>query len=134
MLRWCWMSPFMFNSDIWATIMDVGVIFATIAFTGVKRLFSPMTSATERAALCREVMAVLRTDLMWFYIGAGVWKMNWGFLDTAGSCAPIYILQLLDAYLPSALAPPTWAIQLVNDTAPALVIAVETGPVAARLL
>lgn len=126
-VRWCWMSPFMFNSDIWATIMDVGVIVATITFTGVRGLTVPMTSATERDALCREIMAILRNDLMWFYIGAGVWKMNWGFLDTAGSCAPIYILQLLDAYLPSALLPPPWVIQLVNDTAPALVIAVETG-------
>ena len=77
-LRWCWMSPFMFNSDIWATIMDVGVIVATAAFAGMRGLIVPMTSATERDALCREIMAILRNDLMWFYIGAGVWKMNWG--------------------------------------------------------
>jgi hypothetical protein len=86
-----------------------------------------MTSTTARDALAREIMAVMRNALVWFYIGAGVWKINYGFLDTQGSCAPIYLLQLVDAFVPPALMPPMAVLQLVSDTAPAMVILVEAG-------
>ena len=126
-LRCLWKAPNIFNGDIWGATMDIGFILTCVTFIGPHRLATPLTSASQRDALAREIFAVMGNCLVWFYLGAGVWKMNYGFLDTQGSCAPIYILQLVDAYLPSALLPPMPVIQLINDTAPALVILVEAG-------
>ena len=125
--RCLWLAPYIFNGEIWATTMDIGFLGVVLTFLGVKRIASPLASVAERDALARELTPVIGNMLVWFYLGAGVWKANWGFLDTQGSCAPIYILQLLDAYLPEALMPPMVVIKFVSDTAPALVILVEAG-------
>ena len=126
-LRSLWMTPNIFNSEIWGMIMDVGVILTTLATIGLRNVAAPMTSAAARDALAREIMAVMRNALVWFYLGAGIWKINWGFLDTQGSCAPIYLLQLVDAFVPQGLMPPMALLQLLGDAAPALVILVEAG-------
>lgn len=124
--RAAWLMPYLFNSNIWQMICDTGFVLVTLTFAA-RRGFKWHVDSADRDALLRKAAAVVSNAIVWFYLGAGVWKINWGFLDTQGSCAPIYILQLLDYYLlPTGTMPPVWLTRLLGVTAPAVVIAVET--------
>ena len=86
--------------------------------------------ASEATTVIRSAAATIRIELILLYTAAALWKANEGFLHPRFSCAPIYMMQLVEQWLPAdLLASPAAAPLLAWQTAiaPALILAVETA-------
>ena len=145
--------PLMHDSQYWVCQMDLALIFAYGAVVCRRRPAAPEIGRPARswarrwmwALLARlrpaeeaEVVAraqpIIRWQLFWFYLAAGVWKLNRGFLHPQYSCAPVFSLTLLDHLPPSwdaAIEP--WA-PLIAAASPAAVLGLELGVAVCLLL
>ena len=92
---WCRL-PYIWDSCVWALLTDAVFICAAALCS------TPAATVIARGDLIRKQMA-------FFYIGAGLWKINTSFLDARVSCASIYVASLI-AFLPPRLTPP-WLVK-----------------------
>ncbi|KAL3894592.1 MAG: hypothetical protein SGPRY_013767 [Prymnesium sp.] len=83
-------APRAWDSEYLGMLSDGGVLVSLLRGGGVEAE--------------RELSRHMRWQLFIFYTAAGLWKLNSSFLDPRYSCATVYLLQLLDAHLPTSLA------------------------------
>ena len=115
-----------------AHALSLGVTIVKVPFVWDFLLWDLQTDATllvvlliadeERAIAL--AAPIVRLQYLLLYAFTALWKVNSAFLDPAVSCAPIFFVQLLDAYLPAALTP-AWLPPLAVAIAPAATIAIE---------
>ena len=55
----------------------------------------------------------------------GLWKFNTSFFDPIATCAPVFLMQLVAAYLPGELVPPGALTDVLTWTAPHVAATVE---------
>lgn len=84
-------------------------------------------NAAEQGEVIARARPIIQWQLAWFYLAAGVWKINSGFLHPRYSCASVFTLMLLD-YLPSSAdaAVAEWA-PLIASLSPVAVLVLEIG-------
>ena len=63
--------------------------------------------ASEATTVIRSAAATIRIELILLYTAAALWKANEGFLHPRFSCAPIYMMQLVEQWLPADLLAPS---------------------------
>jgi len=104
--------PAVSNADINAVFFDSAVLLCVAGHvTGVIATWPRVVDAIGRA---------VRSQLAWLYVVRGFWKVNTSFLNPATSCAPILVIQLLDAYAPAWMATPQVASAAGAPTASSL--------------
>ena len=98
--------PVMWDSYYWCLQIDGGLLLC-LGYLAMVRGLSADSHADSLAAWWA---TTARQQLAIFYLAAGVWKVNTSFLDARTSCAPIFVLTLLQTlgYTP----PPLRASQL----------------------
>ena len=101
-----------------------------------KRLFgdggivSTGFSETEASFITADAKATVRVQFLLLYTAAALYKYNEGFLHHRFSCAPVYLIQIVEAYFPaSMLATPTAThlLKLLTLAAPTLILLVEAA-------
>ena len=81
---------------------------------------------TEAASWLRAASSTVRFQYLFFYIAAALYKANEGFMHPRFSCAPVYLVQMVEAYVPAdVIAGNLWAINMITAYAPLLVLVVE---------
>ena len=64
----------------------------------------------------------------WWWSATAFWKFNSGFMAPATSCAPIYLVQLADQFLPrSVLRDAPFLVTMLVDASPTMVLLVEAA-------
>lgn len=97
--------PFLFNSDVWAAILDASFAMAVL------KTRSLAVGST-----------IVRRQLAAFYFGAALWKINSSFLSPRTSCSSIVMIALVDRFATKA---PGALFAVVARAAPYLTILVE---------
>ncbi len=120
----CCELPFIFTSDAWCALLDVGVIASSLRFMACRREVDDCSPRARRNAMAAEIGATATVQLGILYFACGVWKLNTGHLNPRTSCATILFVQLLSAWLPEALLSP-WLLELVGWAAGPSTIAIE---------
>ena len=128
-------SPFIWDHELWDMLTELVVVGATVAHLleawwrepargagGEGHATMPGPPATNQI-IARSAPTV-RSMMTIFYAAAAFWKLNSSFFDPIASCAPVFVLQLVAAYLPEALTPPA-LIDVVAWTAPHVATCVE---------
>ena len=72
----------------------------------------------------RVAAPTIRFGYIFFYFAAGWWKWNEGFMSPETSCAPIYLIALLERNVPASLLHPAF-LAVVTAIAPTLILLVE---------
>ena len=72
----------------------------------------------------RALGETIRSQMAVFYFFAGFWKVNSAFLDPKYSCASVYFIQLVDAYVPASLVTDE-LVSFAASVAPAATILLE---------
>ena len=67
----------------------------------------------------------VRSAMIVFYSAAAFWKFNTSFFDPIATCAPVFLMQLVAAYLPGELVPPGALTDVLTWTAPHVAATVE---------
>ena len=98
--------PVMWDSYYWCLQVDGGLLLCV----GYLALVRGLLADSHADSLAAWWATTARQQLAIFYLAAGVWKVNTSFLDARTSCAPIFVLTLLQTlgYTP----PPLRASQL----------------------
>jgi uncharacterized membrane protein YphA (DoxX/SURF4 family) len=98
--------PVMWDSYYWCLQVDGGLLLCV----GYLALVRGLSADSHADSLAAWWATTARQQLAIFYLAAGVWKVNTSFLDARTSCAPIFVLTLLQTlgYTP----PPLRASQL----------------------
>jgi hypothetical protein len=132
--------PFLHESKYWWLQTDL--VFLTLLLRlcssgsgdgrAVWRVVAAATAAPMPAAVAAQLVALasatIRAQLALFYLAAGIWKINSSFLHVHYSCAPVFLLQLADAYLPQHwLQQCPWLVLGIGHAAPTLTIGVEVA-------
>ena len=95
--------PVMWDSYYWCLQVDGGLLLC-LGYLALVR--GQLLSADSHAdSLAAWWATTARQQLGIFYLAAGVWKVNTSFLDARTSCAPIFVLTLLQTlgYTPQPL-------------------------------
>ena len=122
--------PYVHDSQNWSLQTDLAVLvaFASVLLGRRRRgggLFARFGDA-EAASWRRAASATVYWQYLFFYTAAALWKANEGFMSPRFSCAPIYLVQIAEAYVPAGLiADNPWAIEMITAWAPAVVLLVE---------
>ncbi|KAK3237090.1 hypothetical protein CYMTET_52816 [Cymbomonas tetramitiformis] len=123
--------PFVWESEYWQFQMDLSVLAVLFSFRSGASALSKATDTassgnTQQNVAFLEIARITKLQLIIFYAAAGFWKINHSFLNPHTSCAPIFHVQLLVAYLPESFYPPE-VVHLVVHAAPILTLLVEIG-------
>ena len=130
--------PYLHDSQWWCLQSDAAVLGALVGTLWVSRCIRTMQSSTKRAtsplldSLCEseasnivsEVAPTIRILYIFCYFAAGIWKWNEGFMSPKTSCAPIYLIALLERHVPASLIHPRF-LDAVTAAAPTLILLVE---------
>lgn len=126
--------PYLHDSQHWCLQSDLA-IFGALVYTLMTRLHKEKTlpaalfrtiEGQESVALTANASATVRVQFIWAYFAAGFWKFNEGFMTPRYSCAPVYLVQLVERNLPASLiAQHPEAIELLTWAAPTLILLVE---------
>eukprot|EP00977_Amphora_coffeiformis_P001288 scaffold267_cov192-Amphora_coffeaeformis.AAC.2 len=93
------------------------------------------TTTTTTMMICR----VVRDQFAWFYLAAGVWKLNTHFWDANASCATMFFTQIVTRYLAVIAVPlgapdnlveeerAVYLMGMIQPWAPLLTLAIELG-------
>ena len=81
-------------------------------------------AAAESAPVAARAGATVYVQFLCFYAAAAFWKHNDAWMSPRVSCAPIYLVSLMETHLPRWLLSP-WLLSAVTAWAPALVLLVE---------
>jgi alpha-ketoglutarate-dependent taurine dioxygenase len=95
--------PFLWDYEVWDWLMELTVV----------------TMGVQHGA------SLVRWQLAIFYYATTVYKFTRSFFSHKVSCAPIFVLALLDMMVPAGLSVPQPLIAMLTVTAPALTILVE---------
>ena len=74
------------------------------------------------------VSKTVRFQFLLMYLAAGLYKANEGFMHPRFSCAPVYLMQILEQNLPASVlhhASASFWLDLQTAVAPALILIVE---------
>ena len=126
--------PYLHDSQHWCLQSDLA-IFGALVYTLMTRIRKEKTlpatlfrnvKGQESVALTTNASATVRVQFLWAYFAAGFWKFNEGFMTPRYSCAPVYLVQLVERNLPaSLLAQHPEAIELLTWAAPTIILGVE---------
>ncbi|KAL1514770.1 hypothetical protein AB1Y20_003856 [Prymnesium parvum] len=103
--------PRAWDSEYFAALTDAAALLAVVRADAPHAL--------------RQAARHFRAQLCVFYLAAGLWKLNSAFLEPRYSCASVYLVQLVDAYLPAELG--RAAAPLAARLAPALTLGGEVS-------
>lgn len=124
--------PYIHDSQHWCLQTDLAVAFAAIAMLrhrlsaagGVAKALLERFGHEEAEVIALDAASTVRTQFRILYLAAALYKFNSGFMDPKFSCAPVFLLQLLEQNLPPALLHPT-LLRLTTQAAPSLILATE---------
>lgn len=132
-------TPYLHDSQWWSLYTDLAVLIAVLTALGRRRRGgTPSTgesgvsidvlvhSFTRKEAqdIVAHMSAVVRIQLLLFYTSAALYKFNAGFMHPRFSCAPLFLVQLIDAYVPHSMQFPE-LINAVTAAAPVLILLIE---------
>lgn len=132
-------APFLWDHEYWDMLTELIVIVAMAVHLadqaggtrGGSRVKATATARAGGAPPANRVIAwsapAVRTAMIIFYSAAAFWKFNTSFFDPFASCAPIFVTQLLAAYLPSSLLAAGTLTDVIVWTAPHLAASVEVA-------
>ena len=109
------LMPTIWDSYYWCFQTDGALLLMTI-------LTRPWRSTKSALTLSSWWSDTVRLQLSVFYLASGVWKINSSFLDVKTSCAPIFMLTLLQTL---GLSPPNPLASLVARLSPVVTISGE---------
>jgi hypothetical protein len=125
--------PYIHDSQHWCLHTDLAVMAAIVgALWQRARAAKPgpwgrMLAQFEpdgAAAVVAEATGTIRVQYLLFYSAAALYKANAGFLDPYFSCAPVFILQLVEQNVPAALLPAA-LLDLLTAAAPGIILGTE---------
>ena len=85
-------------------------------------------SSEEVTVLTADAVTTIKYQFMLFYTAAALYKFNSGFMHPRYSCAPVYLIQILEANIPATvLATPTahYLLEMLTLAAPTIILLVE---------
>lgn len=118
-------APFIWDSEWWCLQTDLAFILSATLEDG----FFSSTIAVQpeaRQRIFARAAATIRIQMTIFYSAAAFWKLNTAFLDSHSSCAPIFVVQLVDAFWPRPSLPRSVLRGLVK-IAPLATLLLEGG-------
>jgi hypothetical protein len=108
---WMDKSPFVWESNLWTVQTDL-----------VMALWLLINEQNDDATVpCQTVEEMFCI----FYGAAGFWKLNTHFLDPNASCATVFFVQNLAAYMPVSFDTKVGIASMLKPLAPKLVLAIE---------
>lgn len=95
--------PFLWDFEIWDWLMELSIV--VLGFEEGARL--------------------ARWQLIVFYLATAFYKLTRSFLSPKVSCAPIFVLALVDMLLPISMKLPQMVVNMLSWSAPSLTILIE---------
>jgi len=93
-------APFIWDHELWDLMTECCVVVAMVG-----QLLQGMNARIATgAAVVKECGPWVRAMMITFYFGAAFWKLNRSFFDLRASCGPVFIAQLVAAYVPECMA------------------------------
>ena len=124
--------PLVHDSQWWGLQADLVLLCAILLHVcRAPRTALASLPHQEAAALIDATSLAVRAQMAIFYSAAAFWKLNDGFLDPRYSCAPVFVLQMLDHL---SFEPSPAALAALAAMAPAVVLAIEFAVPLALLL
>ena len=129
-------TPYLHDSQVWCLHTDFALLIAVLTVLRRRRRGGKQHDSVMDHSLVRgftreeavDIMAhtssIVRIQLLLFYTSAALYKFISGFMHPRFSCAPLFLVQLMDAYLPISLQFPS-LITAVTAAAPSLILLVE---------
>ena len=130
--------PFVWDHELWDMLTELVVMAAICAeLVGGRGKRTANGAANGAAAggggsdapptnrVIAQCAPTVRSAMIVFYSAAAFWKFNTSFFDPIATCAPVFLMQLVDAYLPSELVPPGTLTDVLTWTAPHVAATVE---------
>ena len=118
--------PYIHDSQHWCLQTDIAVVVVLIAALMKRRGNVSAFSHAESLEIAQKASATIRMQFICFYASAALLKFNTAFLDARFSCATIYLIALLERFVPaSVLASMPSLAATVFAAAPALIFLVE---------
>jgi hypothetical protein len=121
--------PYVHDSQYWCLQTDLAlvlVILGTLRTRSRNGVVGPAAGfdSKEAASVAAGTASIVRGQFLLFYTAAALFKANTGFMDPYFSCAPIYLVQLMEQNLPDAMLTPTitW---LATQAAPTIILGTE---------
>jgi hypothetical protein len=138
------MMPYIWDSEYWCIWTDITLLLSMVASMGWKKLFflgGADADDTAEMSLHQEfrwtstrrekedvmdlAAAAIGRQMKIFYSAALFWKLTYDFFNPHSSCAPIFVMQLLDALLPTGRSLPIAVAQVITQLAPAATLLLE---------
>ena len=125
--------PYLHDSQHWCLQTDLALLIAVLTVLARRRKAAGGSvlrdqfvrfTRKEAADIMAHTTAIVRIQLLLFYTAAALYKFNEGFMHPRYSCAPVYLIQLVEANLPRSMHHPQF-LELVTAAAPALILFVE---------
>jgi|ERR1712216_590543 len=90
--------PCIYDKDWWCILTDLSLCLMLV----VGRI-----QGASDATLLADIAWTERWQMALVFAAAGLWKLNWDFVDERASCASIFVSQWSVAYLPAEMLIPT---------------------------
>ena len=96
-------APFIWDHELWDMLTEFVMVVGITAHM-IEQHTTPKSEYTTNRIIARCAPAV-RLMMIIFYAAAAFWKLNSSFFDPIASCAPVFIMQLIAAYVPDGFIP-----------------------------
>ena len=116
--------PYIHDSQHWALQTDVALLVSLVPALLKRRSLSAILRPEESAPIAARAGATIYVQFVVFYAAAAYFKHNTAWMDPKVSCAPIYLVSLMEQHLPPSLLAPS-IVEWVTAAAPTLVLLVE---------
>ena len=116
--------PYVHDSQYWCLQTDLALTVSIITVVRHRSYSFSGFNHKEAGAVAVRTASIVRGQLILFYSAAALLKANEGFLTPYFSCAPIYLVQLMEQNIPTALLTPSIA-WLATQSAPVIILATE---------
>jgi hypothetical protein len=116
--------PYVHDSQYWCLQTDLALTVSVVIVVRHRSRSLASLNHKEAEAVAAGLAPIVRGQLILFYSAAALFKANEGFLTPYFSCAPIYLVQLMEQNIPAGLLTPS-IIWLATQSAPAIILATE---------
>lgn len=124
--------PYIHDSQHWCLHTDLAVAFAIISMLRQRMASGPAAvpllarfSREEADVVAKDAASTVQFQYLLLYMAAALYKANTGFMHARYSCAPVFLLSLLEQNLPQMLLSPA-LLKLATQLAPSIILATET--------
>ena len=115
--------PEIWNSEWWDGLVEVTVLLAGVTCLLLRR---PVSKDELAHWMSMRAAPAARTVFLLLYALTVLYKLTTTFLDPKVSCAPLFLMALLESVWPSSVAdPPATLLRLIVSISPAATVFVE---------